>query len=113
MLSRTGGDPFSARDLRVLEGLSAHLSLAVKNAGLFDNIRRLHLGNLKALSSALSAKDHYTIGHSARVAAYAVLLAMELGWSRAAIQEIEEIALSARHRQDRSLGPHPARSPAS
>jgi diguanylate cyclase (GGDEF)-like protein/excisionase family DNA binding protein len=92
VLSRTGGDPFSPRDLRVLDGLSAHLSLAVKNAGLFDNVRRLHLGNLKALSSALSAKDHYTIGHSARVAAYAVLLAMELGWSRAAIQEIEEIA---------------------
>jgi diguanylate cyclase (GGDEF)-like protein len=92
VLSRTGGGPFSVRDLRLLEGLSAHLSLAVKNAGLFDNIRRLHLGNLKALSSALSAKDHYTIGHSARVAAYAVLLAMELGWSRAAIQEIEEIA---------------------
>ncbi len=92
VLSRTRDGSFSVRDLRLLEGLSAHLSLAVKNAGLFDSIRRLHLGNLKALSSALSAKDHYTIGHSARVAAYAVLLAMELGWSRAAIQEIEEIA---------------------
>ena len=92
VLSRTHDDAFAARDLHALEGLSAHLSLAIRNAVLFDNIRRLHLGNLKALSSALSAKDHYTIGHSARVAAYAVLLAMELGWSRAAIQEIEEIA---------------------
>ena len=34
----------------------------------------MHLSNLKALSSALNAKDYYTLGHAARVAAYMVLL---------------------------------------
>jgi len=85
-------DAFSESVRRVLEGVSAHLSLAIKNARLFDSVKRLHLGNLKALSSALIAKDHYTIGHSARVAAYAILLAKEVGWSQSAIQEVEEVA---------------------
>ncbi len=60
------------------------------NAQLFENVKGLHLGNLRALSSALTAKDFYTIGHTARVAAYAVLLAAELGWTPRAIQQLEE-----------------------
>ena len=41
----------------------------------------MHLGNLKALSSALNAKDYYTLGHAAPVGAYVVLLGHELGRS--------------------------------
>ena len=56
------------------------------------NIRRLHLSNLKALSSALSAKDYYTLGHAARVAAYMVLLGKELGWPHETLVQAEEAA---------------------
>ena len=52
----------------------------------------MHLGNLKALSSALNAKDYYTLGHAARVAAYMKLLGKELGWSSEAVHRIEEAA---------------------
>ena len=76
----------------MLDGIAAQLSLAVCNARLYENVRRMHLGNVRALSAALTAKDNYTIGHTARVACYAVLLASELGWSHTAIEELEEVA---------------------
>jgi diguanylate cyclase (GGDEF)-like protein/putative nucleotidyltransferase with HDIG domain len=46
---------------------------------------------LTALALAIDAKDHYTQGHSQKVAAYAVVLAQALGFSGA---EVEEIRLS-------------------
>ena len=52
----------------------------------------MHLGNLKALSSALNAKDYYTLGHAARVAAYTVMLTRRLGWPEDVLSSIEEAA---------------------
>jgi diguanylate cyclase (GGDEF)-like protein/excisionase family DNA binding protein len=71
-------------------GLGEQAALALHNARLFENVKGLHLANLKALSAALTAKDVYTMGHTARVAAYAVLLAAELGWDPRDIQQLEE-----------------------
>ena len=76
----------------MLRRVATHLALALGNARLYDNIRRLHLSNLKALSSALSAKDYYTLGHAARVAAYMVLLGKELGWPHETLVQAEEAA---------------------
>ncbi|MGZ4199562.1 MAG: diguanylate cyclase, partial [Thermoleophilia bacterium] len=83
---------FSAHHRLVLRRIGTHLSLALGNARLYENIRRLHLSNLKALSSALSAKDYYTLGHAARVAAYMVLLGKELGWPHETLVQAEEAA---------------------
>jgi len=83
---------YSSDHLRVLRRVATHLSLALGNARLYDNIRRLHLNNLKALSSALSAKDYYTLGHAARVAAYMVMLGKELGWPHETLVQAEEAA---------------------
>ena len=77
-------------DLEFARGFAEQAAIALHNARLFENAKGLHLGNLKALSSALTAKDVYTIGHTARVAAYAVLLAKELGWGLREIQQLEE-----------------------
>ena len=52
----------------------------------------MHLGNLKALSSALNAKDYYTLGHAARVAAYTVMLGRQLGWTDDVLTPLEEAA---------------------
>ena len=83
---------FAAVDRNLLERVGTHLSLAINNARLYDEIKRMHLGNLKALSSALNAKDYYTLGHAARVGAYMVLLGHELGWSEETIHQVEEAA---------------------
>jgi diguanylate cyclase (GGDEF)-like protein len=52
----------------------------------------MHLSNLKALSSALNAKDHYTLGHAARVSAYMVLMGRALGWQDDYLRQAEEAA---------------------
>ena len=91
-LSATAPQAFAAVDRRLLERMGTHLSLAINNARLYDEIKRMHLGNLKALSSALNAKDYYTLGHAARVGAYVVLLGHELGWSEEQTRQVEEVA---------------------
>ena len=81
---------FTTSELEFASGLGEQAAMAMHNANLFESVKRLHVGNLRALSSALTAKDYYTVGHTARVAAYAVLLAGELGWGQRAIQQLEE-----------------------
>ena len=92
VLAGEAANAFGEADRRVFEGVGAHLSLAVKNARLYESIKQLHVGSLRALSSALSAKDYYTLGHTARVATYAGLLALELGWPRDIADRVEEVA---------------------
>ena len=91
-LGSEAANAFGEADRRVFEGVGAHLSLAVKNARLYESIKQLHVGSLRALSSALNAKDYYTLGHTARVATYAGLLALELGWPQEIVDRVEEVA---------------------
>ena len=83
---------FGDVDVHLLERVGTQLALAIKNAQLYEEIKQMHLGNLKALSSALNAKDYYTLGHAARVAAYTVMLGRELGWSEDVLDPLEEAA---------------------
>ncbi len=76
----------------LLESVATQLSLAIKNAQLYDEIKQMHLGNLMALSSALNAKDYYTLGHAARVAAYTVMLGHKLQWGPELMASLEEAA---------------------
>ncbi len=83
---------FDGVDRRLLGAIGTQLSLAIKNASLYGEIKAMHLGNLKALSSALNAKDYYTLGHAARVAAYMVMLGEELHWPDELMATVEEAA---------------------
>lgn len=83
---------FDAVDTRLLRRVGAQLAMVIKNVQLYDKIKQMHLGALKALSSALNAKDYYTLGHAARVTAYAVLLGHELGWPEERFGQLEEAA---------------------
>jgi diguanylate cyclase (GGDEF)-like protein len=85
-------DAFAKVDVHLLERVATQLSLAIKNAQLYEEIKLMHLGNLKALSSALNAKDYYTLGHAARVAAYTVMLGRKLGWEEDLLTSLEEAA---------------------
>jgi diguanylate cyclase (GGDEF)-like protein len=83
---------FADIDRHLLERTGTHLALAIDNARMYGDIKHMHLGNLKALSSALNAKDYYTLGHAARGAAYMVLLGQELGWPVTLLHQVEEAA---------------------
>jgi len=83
---------FTAADRRLLARVAAQLALAITSADLYTRVRQAHHSNLRALSGALNAKDYYTLGHAARVAAYMVLLGRELGWGRDALRYVEQAA---------------------
>ena len=83
---------FSPEEIATAEAVAQLVALAIEHAQLYEEVKHLHLGNLRALSSALSAKDYYTLGHASRVAAYMTMLGRELGWSPVRLQEIENVA---------------------
>jgi len=91
-LGSTEAAAYDTIDRSLLERVGTQLSLALNNARLYGDIKRMHFSNLKALSSALNAKDYYTLGHAARVAAYMVLLGAELGWPPGLQKQVEEAA---------------------
>ena len=73
-------DAFVRVEDRLIDGIATHLSLAINNARMYDNVKHMHLANLRALSFALNAKDYYTLGHAVRVSAYMAMMGGELGW---------------------------------
>jgi diguanylate cyclase (GGDEF)-like protein/excisionase family DNA binding protein len=83
---------FTAEEIATAEAVGQLVALALEHARLFEEVKNLHLGNLRALSSALSAKDYYTLGHASRVAAYMALLGCELGWPAEHLEEVENVA---------------------
>ena len=83
---------FTDDEIAMAEAVGQLVALALERAELYEQVRRLHLGNLRALSSALSAKDYYTLGHASRVAAYAAMLGRELGWPEERLEALENAA---------------------
>jgi diguanylate cyclase (GGDEF)-like protein/excisionase family DNA binding protein len=91
-LETSGPDAFTGEDRSLLDRVATQLALAIKNAALYARVTEVHHSNLRALSGALNAKDYYTLGHAARVAAYTALLARELGWDHDFLRRVEEAA---------------------
>jgi excisionase family DNA binding protein len=83
---------FTEEEIAIAEAVGQLVALALEHAELYEEVKNLHLGNLRALSSALSAKDYYTLGHANRVAAYMALLGRELGWPDERLEEVENVA---------------------
>ncbi len=83
---------FTSEDIATAEAVAQLVAQAIEHAQLYDDVKSLHLGNLRALSSALSAKDHYTLGHASRVAAYMTMLGRELGWPHDRLDDVQNVA---------------------
>ena len=91
-LDRMGGRTFGQHELEPARLFANLAAIAIQNARQYDDVKRVHANNLRTLCTALNAKDYYTLGHTARVAAYLVLLCRELGWPEEAIHTIGEAA---------------------
>jgi putative nucleotidyltransferase with HDIG domain len=52
-------------------------------------LEEAYISTVRVLGAAIEARDHYTLGHSTRVAEYAVELARELGYGADKVEEIE------------------------
>lgn len=77
---RSDGE-FGTVEASLMSSVGAMLGIHIGNIELYRQQAELMAGIVRALTSAIDAKDPYTCGHSDRVARIAVRLAQELGLS--------------------------------
>ncbi|MDI6786253.1 MAG: HD domain-containing protein [bacterium] len=70
---------YDSLDSKIITILTNQTSISIEKAFLYADLQHLFLESVEALSSAIDAKDHYTHGHSYRVAQFALLLANKIG----------------------------------
>ncbi|MEM6553140.1 MAG: HD-GYP domain-containing protein [Planctomycetota bacterium] len=80
------GSSLTSIDAKLLDALAASLTMFLHNAELVADARDLFAGALHALTTAIDAKDTYTLGHSNRVALLAGSLAVAAGHDKHAIK---------------------------
>ena len=66
---------------------------SAEKAKYLEQVEQMSMQMVKALASAIDAKDKYTNGHSFRVAEYSAIMAQELGWPRGKVNDLRYEAL--------------------
>lgn len=79
------------RNILELDELTKNLEQKVEEKT--KQVEQLSFEIIATIASMIEAKDSYTKGHSIRVAEYSALMAKELGWDEAEVQNIKYIAL--------------------
>jgi HD-GYP domain-containing protein (c-di-GMP phosphodiesterase class II) len=79
---------FDQEDARLLETFANQTATVLEIARLYTNTSDLLLGVVKALTTAIDAKDPYTEGHSQRVSDYSLAIARELDISAETINHL-------------------------
>jgi putative nucleotidyltransferase with HDIG domain len=79
---------FGSAEIRLLESVSTLLGVHRHNTHLFARQGDLFAASVRALTSAIDAKDPYTHGHSERVARVAVCIALEMGLDKELLDTI-------------------------
>ncbi|HDS30792.1 MAG TPA: GAF domain-containing protein [Firmicutes bacterium] len=86
-------EQFNLDRVRVLEIVVHQAAANLENRRLYEEMGRGYTETIRALSSAIDAKDKYTIGHSERVALFAVELGKALGFDKLTIEYIERAGI--------------------
>lgn len=74
-----GAGALSSYDTQMIEAAGRYLSALIRSSCLYAAQQAMFLGTVRSLTAAIDAKDHYTRGHSERVAMLARRLALATG----------------------------------
>ncbi|MHC4622594.1 MAG: HD-GYP domain-containing protein [Planctomycetota bacterium] len=67
-INRVDKQDFDSTDVKLFNSVANGCAVFVENTRLFQDLKELFIGSLKALTNSIDAKDQYTRGHSERVA---------------------------------------------
>ncbi|RKY06681.1 MAG: hypothetical protein DRP56_06965, partial [Planctomycetota bacterium] len=70
---------FDTTDIKLFNSVANQCMVFIENNRLFDELKELFIGCLRALTNSIDAKDQYTRGHSERVAFISRWIAEHLG----------------------------------
>jgi HD-GYP domain-containing protein (c-di-GMP phosphodiesterase class II) len=79
---------FVREETFVIEKIAAQISVALENAGLYEDMRSLFINTVTSLANAIDAKSPWTKGHSERVMNIAACIATEMGLSESFVEQI-------------------------
>lgn len=87
-LNHSAGREFGTVEAGLMSSVGAILATHARNVALFRERDELFVGVVRALSSAIDAKDPYTCGHSERVALIARRLGRQMGLADPQLQAL-------------------------
>lgn len=73
------GKSFTSVEQKLLSTLASQAAIALENARLYQETKKMFLSIIGALAATIDAKDPYTHGHSRRVTYYGMLIAEAIG----------------------------------
>ena len=77
-VNRLDKPDFDSTDAKLFTSVASECAVFVENNRLFNDLKELFIGSLKALTRSIDAKDRYTRGHSERVAFISKWIAEQL-----------------------------------
>ncbi len=86
-------DQMDINRVRVLEIVVHQAAANLENRKLYEEMGEGYTETIRALSSAIDAKDKYTIGHSERVALFAVALSAALDFDDTTLNFVERAGI--------------------
>ena len=93
VVNKRGGGAFTHGDEETLTALGASAAVAVENAQLIAEQKRLWQSLIETLAATVDARDQQTAGHSQRVTRYAAVIGSSLGWTGKDLEKLRAAAL--------------------
>jgi putative nucleotidyltransferase with HDIG domain len=93
VISLTASRRFDEGQRKLLSIIASRAAAAIENARLYEDLQATFQQTIQSLARTIDKMDHYTAGHSERVARYAVALARRLGLCEEDIEVVRHSAL--------------------